>query len=306
MRHFTSILVFTFWAVALSAQVQWLSPSNKWVFYRTFGSAPEMGTETLEPGGEIYSSGKIYRRLLHRFKDASGNTITSDERYLRQEGRKLYAKTPDNSNEFLMYDFSLAVGDTVYIPLPDNSTSGYGYVVMAISTVTVGSTQRSAQTVRWINKPPMAKADKSVLVEGIGAVQGTHVIGGADCLTESYLFLDEPSTLPEGGMERVFCNYSSPEGNFEGLGNTFCATLPTNAPLAQQIQVRPSIGTGQIQIIYEVPDAPVQVQLFDWSGRLIQEQTIIGSGLFETTYKGMGLLQISANQGRMVQKVVLY
>ena len=302
MRPFFTFLVLLSWATALPAQVQWLDPSNKWTFHGAYGFAG-MGTETFEPGGEIYLSGKIYRRLLRRQMYAHGG-VFSDERYLRQEGRKLYAKFPYSSGEFLMYDFSLAIGDTVRIPI-GNSTN-FGYIVTGVSTVTVGSSQRAAQTVKWINKPNTAKAIKSVFVEGIGSVEGTHIIGGEECLTESYLFLDQPSSVAVDGPERIFCNFSAPEGVFNGLGNAFCAISPASAPLEQHLQVSPTLSTGQVQITHDASDEQLQVQLYDLSGRLIQQQSMRGSGLLETSYKGVGLLQISTGQGKMTQRVVFY
>lgn len=304
MRPLFIFLAFLLWATTLSAQAQWLNPSNRWTFHGNFAWAGT-GTETFQTGGEIYLSGKIYRRLLRRQMYASGSMV-SDERYLRQEGRKLYARLPNNSGEFLMYDFSLAIGDTLRIPIPYEGSANFGYIVTGVSTVTVGSSQRAAQTVKWINKPNTAKAIKSVFVEGIGSVEGTHIIGGEECLTESYLFLDQPSSVAVDGPERIFCNFSAPEGVFNGLGNAFCAISPASAPLEQHLQVSPTLSTGQVQITHDASDEQLQVQLYDLSGRLIQQQSMRGSGLLETSYKGVGLLQISTSQGKMTQKVVFY
>lgn len=301
MRPFFLLVACVLWATALSAQVQWLNPSNRWTFHGNYALAGT-GMETFQTGGEIYLSGKIYRRVIRHYF-INGNT-GSDERYLRQEGRKLYARRRGIEDEFLMYDFSLAIGDTVYIPYSNDVN--FGYVITATSMVSVGSSQRAAQTVKWINKPNTAKAIKSVFIEGIGSIEGTHIIGGEECLTESYLFLDEPSSEVVDGPERIFCNFSSPEGAFLGLGNAFCTVLPTSAPLEQHLQVRPTLSTGQVQITHDAPEEELMVQLYDLSGRLIQQQSMRGSGSLETSYKGVGVLQISTDQEKMAQKVVFY
>jgi hypothetical protein len=303
MRSLCLILMAFLYSLTLSAQVSWVSPSNKWTYYGNYGWN-KLGIETLQTGGEILISGKLYRRMLRRYKYKSGNE-TSDQRYIRQDGRKLYAVVSTASVEILMYDFTRKVGDTIYIPV--YNSSNFGYVITALSTVQVGNTTRAAQHVTWINKPTTAQAEKSVLVEGIGSVKGTIVSSnGTEYLTESYFFLDEPSTITVDGSERIFCSFSSPEGNFEGEGNPYCLALPTTSPLEYDVHISPTLSDGTFTITYESSEEALLVQLFDLSGRLIQKQEIRGSVEMHTDYKGAALVQISSKQGQMTQKIVFY
>ena len=172
-----------------------------------------------------------------------------------------------------MYDFTRKAGDTIYIPL--SNSSNFGYVITSLSTVQVGNTTRAVQNVAWLNKPNTAQAIKSVFVEGIGSVKGIGIgNNGAEYLTESYFFLDEPSSIAVDGPERIFCSFSSPEGNFEGDGNSFCLALPTTSQLEQLVQISPSLSDGQFRISCETSSEPLMVQIFDPNGRLIQYQAI--------------------------------
>jgi hypothetical protein len=303
MRPLFIILLTVSFILPLSAQVSWVSPSNKWIFHGNY-AWQGLGTETLQPGGEIFANNKTYRRMLRLFKYKSGN-VSTDQRYIRQDGRKLYALGFNSVGEVLMYDFTRKAGDTIYIPV--YNSSNFGYVITSLSTVQVGNTTRAAQNVTWINKPNTAQAQKSVLVEGIGSVKGTFVSSnGTEYLTESYFFLDEPSSIAVDGPERIFCSFSSPEGNFEGEGNPLCLALPTNTTLEEEVQISPTLSDGVFRITYETSEEALLVQLFDLSGRLIQTQTITGSVEVHTDYKGAALVQIASKQGQMTQKIIFY
>lgn len=303
MRTLYFVLAVLFYGLPLSAQISWVSPSNKWTFHGNYAWQGH-GIETLQPGGEIFQVGKVYRRMLRLIKYKSGKESTN-ERYIRQDGRKLYALVPANNKEFLMYDFTRKVGDTVYIPV-FNSVN-FGYVITAISAVPFGNTTRATQNVTWINKPTPAQAVKSVFVEGIGSVKGLGITSnGAEYLTESYFFLDEPSSIAVDGPERIFCSFSSPEGNFEGEGNPLCIALPTHTPLEHDVLISPTLSDGSFTITNETSDEALLVQLFDLSGRLIQQQEIRGSVEIHTDYKGAALVQISSKQGQMTQKMMFY
>jgi hypothetical protein len=306
MRHLTTLLAVFFCTNALLAQVNWLSPDHTLTYYFTFGFAGP-AIETLETGAEVQLGGKTYTKMIRTRAYRSGS-LQADERLLRQEGRKLYAVTDFEpvKKEFLMYDFGLKVGDTVRIKPVYTNNLNYGYVVKSIGTVQVGNEQRVTQTVQWINKPSTSKADKGVFVEGIGYVLGTHVIGGVDCMAESFFFLDEPSSAVVDGPERNFCTFESNGVTYENVGNTFCRTLPVNAPLDAQLKVWPTLSTGQIFVENATENDLLQVTLLDLSGRLIQQQEIRGSGTVQTDYKGSALLQITSEKGKMTQKVVLF
>ncbi len=307
MRNFIPLFALLFAANTLFAQVNWLSPTQEWTYYFTFGFAGP-GIETLNTGAEVQWEGKTYTKMIRTRVMRSGS-VQADERLLRQEGRKLYAVTDLEpvKKEFLMYDFGLKVGDTVRIrPVYTNMTN-FAYVIRAIGTVQAGNEQRATQTVEWINKPSTAKATKGLFVEGTGYVLGTHVIGGVDCMAESFFFLDEPSSAVVDGPERNFCTLTSGGAVvYENVGNTFCRTLPASAPLEAQVKVWPTLSKGQIFVENASENDLLQVSLLELSGRLIQQQEIRGSGTIQTDYKGSAFLQISSEKGKMTQKVVLY
>jgi len=80
---------------------------------------------------------------------------------IRQEGQKVYAKTPDQDNEFLLYDFSAAAGDVII------SDSRHGYLsqkptVSAVDSVIMYNGEKRKR-IRVLG---------DTWIEGIGSVNG--------------------------------------------------------------------------------------------------------------------------------------
>lgn len=305
MRCLIFFIATLFCANALLAQVNWLSPEHKWTFYATFGFAGP-GIETLRPGTDTLMGGKTYTKMLRTVTFRSGNVL-NDERLLRQEGRKVFAisQTEVVKREFLMYNFDLKTGDTVWMK-PLSNASNFGYVVTSVGTVQVGNQPRIAQDIEWVYRPVPVKGSKGLIVEGIGSVLNTHLIGGADCLTASYFFIDEPSAAAVDGPERKFCTFESGGVAYDQIGNTFCMTLPAHSPLEATVNIWPSLSTGQVFVANADENDLLAVRLFDLRGRLIQQQEMRGSGSLQTEYKGTALLQVVSEKGRLTRKVVFF
>lgn len=292
-----------------TAQVQWFAQGTKWTFFGNYGFG---GTaiERIEGEKDTLVSGKTYRKLNIKRVKPGGATMPIYSLLMRQAGQKVYSVRPFSSPvlEFLMYDFGLSVGDTVPIPIFGGNQSNYAYVITGISTLQTGNTLRKVQDVKWLNVPNTAKATRSVFVEGIGNVAGYFFIPGTttEALTESYLFLDQPSSIKVDGPERIFCNYSSPSGDFNGPGDSFCSALPTQTPVNEQVKVFSPIGSNQINIAHNDAGERMDVRIFDLSGRLLLQQTAIGNTTLALAVKGVVMVQISTAQGMAQKKVVLF
>ncbi|MFN0015296.1 MAG: T9SS type A sorting domain-containing protein [Saprospiraceae bacterium] len=224
---------------------------------------------------------------------------------MRQDGQKVFARTQltgDPNDELLLYDFSKQVGDTVYLPLYGSHKADLAYVISAVNTVDLGGQTRVQQSITWLN----SAVQKGTLIEGIGCVEGLHKIGGADCLTESYLFLDEPSAVAVDGPERKFCSFQSGSFTFEGLGVSLCKALPTQTHEDVPVSVYPSLSSGTLYFSVPDPSTTYQVTLFDLAGKQLLQTTLTGDGSITTAYKGTAIVFLQMTSGTAVKRVVLY
>ncbi len=304
MKHTATLFaLFLLVIQTITAQVTWFNPADQWTFHIHSGWVGE-GIEQINPEKDTTVGGVVYKKLLRNTQFAIG-VSQSDFRLMRQDGQKIYvrAQWPVTSfDELLLYDFSLQVGDTVHLPLYENHASDLAYVITEVSTIELGGQSRVKQTIVWLN----SLVQKGTLIEGIGCVEGLHKIGGEDCLTEAYLFLDEPSALAVDGPERKFCSFQSGSFTFEGLGVVLCKALPVQTLAEVPATVFPSLSSGTVYVSVPGQSSSYQVTLFDLAGKKLQESTLLGDGSIHTSYKGTAILLLQTPAGRAVRRVVFY
>lgn len=300
-----SALLLLFWAASVSAQVTWFQPSDQWNFYIVSGWVGE-GLEQIRVEKDTAIGAHTYRKLLRSAQFSIG-AQSKDARFMRQDGQKVYALRETGLgvwDEYLLYDFSLKTGDTLWVYAA--GVTAIGYVVTGTSSVNIGGQTRAKQQVKWLNSPNALSAQKATFIEGIGNTEGLHVIGGADCLSDSYLFLDEPAALPVDGAERTFCSFQSGTTVYEGLGNARCQTLPAPMPSEPTVRVFPSLSRGMLH--FAVPDyaATFDVALLDLAGKPIFQTTLRNGETLTTAYKGAAWVVVQVAGLRETKQVVFF
>jgi len=304
MKQTATLFVLSLFLTQMStAQVTWFNTADQWTFHVISGWVGQ-GIETIRPKNDTTVDGVVYKKLLRHAQYAIGGQ-SDDFRLMRQEGQKIFARSQwpvVSYDELLLYDFALNVGDTVHLPLYENQSPDLAYVISGLTTVVIGGQTRVKQSIRWLNSP----VEKGTLIEGIGCVEGLHKIGGVDCLTEAYLFLDEPSALAFDGPERKFCSFQSDAYVFEGIGDVLCRALPAHTLTEVPVSVFPTLSSGTLY--FSVPDQsyPYQVTLFDLAGKQLQQTTLLGDASIHTTYKGTAVVWLQTASGRAVKRVVFH
>jgi len=299
----TLFSLFLFLIQTSTAQVSWFNAADQWTFHIHSGWVGQ-GIEQIKPEKDTTVGGVAYKKLLRNAQFAIGAS-QSDFRLMRQEGQKIYARAQwpvVSYDEILLYDFALQVGDTVHLPLYENQSPDLAYVISDVATIELGGQIRVKQSITWLNSP----VQKGTLIEGIGCVEGLHKIGGVDCLTEAYLFLDEPSALAVDGPERKFCSFQSDAFTFEGLGVVLCKALPVQTLAEVPATVFPTLSSGTLYVSVPDQSSPYQVTLFDLAGKQLQENTLLGDGSIHTAYKGTAIVLLETPAGRAVRRVVFY
>lgn len=303
MKQITLLLLFSCAFQCLSAQVTWFNPDDRWTFHVISGWVGK-GIEQIQYEKDTVIGGLTYKKL-RGVKDFVNGVHHDTYRMMRQDGKKIYArslKVINGKEELLLYDFSLQVGDTLLFRL--NSFDEYGYVVTGISSISIGGQNRVKQAVKWLNFPLHIPYQKGTIIEGLGWVEGTHLIAGVDCLSNSYLFLNEPPGIWADGMEQTLCSFQSGATTFEALGNVLCKTLPTNDPLENAVNIYPNPSAGSLYFSSLIPGSEYQVTLYDLAGQQIMQATLNGDDFLTTTFKGTAIVVVQAGGHRMMERVV--
>jgi hypothetical protein len=296
--------LFLFAQTQSTAQVQWFSSSSNWDFHITTGWTGQ-GLEHISVSSNTTQVGGLtYTALRREFQYQTGATY-NNERFVRQDGSKVYALTTDASAQyqpFLMYDFGLDVGDTVRLPRYGDASANFGYVVIKTDFVDILGTMRRLQEVSWFSNNQTIPGYKTVLVDGLGGVLGLHLIGAAWCRQDSYFFLDEPTAIAVDGSERTFCSHTDANGRYEGLGVDLCATVSTEQTQQLQISITPNPAREAITILSD-DLSNLRYTLTDLTGRTIASGRVVQPRI-ETDYKGMALLTLQKDEARKTFKIL--
>lgn len=277
--------------------VSWLQPSDRWNFHIQSGWVGSGIEQVWLAGYDTVVSGKTYRIVERKAEFSPSGVVHQSRRLARQEGKRIYALPFSGGPEVKLYDFGLAVGDTVTLPL-EYGTGSIRYIVTGISTVSLGGQNRLQQEVKWLSNGTYLSAQKGTFIEGIGAVENLHLIGGEWCLTDSYFFLDEPGSVVVDGESRTFCSFQNNQFEYEGTGETLCATLATDSPLAMDVTIFPNPSRGALFVRSDSGRQILQADLFDVAGRLIESIPVGTSGEITTDFKGMASVVIRTEAGQ--------
>lgn len=284
--------------------VNWLQPSDHWYFHIQSGWVGAGIEHLWVKAADTMVAGKTYRIMERKAEFSPSGVVQSSRRLVRQDGKAIYAIPWSGGQEVLLYNFDLPVGDTIMVPTAFGGE--IGYIVESVETIQINGQSRLKQEVTWLKGNTTFSATKGSLIEGIGNVEGLHLIGGEWCLSESYFFVDEPGTVVVDGETRTFCSFENDQIHFEGLGQTFCAALGTDAPNIDNVAIYPNPSAGTLRISSENGPQTFRVDLFDAAGRLILMQSIDGAGEIVTAYKGVATVVLRAENGVSYKKVVFY
>jgi hypothetical protein len=306
-RIFISLIGFLLFFPLVKAQTSWFSKQDSWTFYTNGGWSGE-GVSKITVGSDTMIANQIYKKLNQETILKIGGGLKRTE-HLRQSGSKIFGLTnywkavPD---EFLMYDFSLSVGDTIMLPIYGDFNKGFGYIITSISSIDISGQLKKVQNVKWIiDDVSLPNAQKASFVEGIGNVVGLHVIGAADCMSDSYLFLDQPSAIAFDGEMYSFCNFTSDWGSFDGIFSTLCENISSsNEVKHSNFQIFPNPSNGEINISMNEPKASVEILIFDSLGRLIEKANLDSSGSLNTSFKGHAILVCKSSSGTEYKQII--
>ena len=205
-RNTIFLLLFTSISFQSKAQYQSLiDTSHQWnVMHCYWGWATSCHTEYLKPGSDTVINSMNYTKLM-TFDSLFSSAQWNDKGYLREDtaSQKVYFLDLALQSEQLLYDFSVAVGDTIVSPYPVQCH----FVISGIDTVNIMNVSR-----RRIAMQSLLTFQTEVWLTGIGNIRGLLENGTNSCMTDyssSLLCFHEGSTLKYQDSTTTACYYST-------------------------------------------------------------------------------------------------
>ncbi len=206
--------------------------------------------------GDTLISGRAYSKFYQLYEDT-----TLYEAAIRTSGEQVYAVRPGESEEVLLYDFSLEPGDEIsleYFRLPGSINLKVGSVI----TVTQQQTTRKV-----INFVPVAGFQET-WVEGVGALSGplNRALLISDQYSELHCYQEEGSLAYRTSAAEDCTFY------YECL-----LTSTGRTETEKRVQVYPTVSRGQFWIDNQT-QKPLSAELMDQNGRLMAQLPLLSEG----------------------------
>ena len=168
--------------------------------------------------------------------------------------RQVFIVPPGSSQEQVLYDFNLAVGDTISAYQGEN-VAPQDQVVLAIDSVEIQGQYRR----RWVFAPGLGDGEDSV-IEGVGSKLG---------IVERYDYVDSKTSLLcfSVGDSMVYEPYPGICGIHYGIDDLASA---------HGLDINPNPTSGAIQIKYQGAFKQKELVIFDGFGRVAMRLPMTG------------------------------
>ena len=224
-----------------------------------------------------YEKDTIINSLSYsKIKNTYGLIFTG---FIRNENKKVYISIND-STEFIMYNFSLNLYDTIYCPFPYFNTTGnisnwrydlkgIKYYVIEIDSLLIDSTYRKViklQTDYPQGTPPQLLYNM-IWIEGIGSIENPlySIFGFGDCYWSfDHLLINEDTIYKKEYPIGVISLCDMVEG-FEGINKE------------NSITIYPNPFTDYFFINHNITEKNLEVNIVDNNGHLILNKKISSS-----------------------------
>lgn len=232
-------------------------------------------------------SGNLYKKLYHVYM-FPGSPINSHIGYIREDtaARKVYYMDKANTYEDLIYDFSLAVGDSVALNFPNttgNFPNGY-YKVKAITTVTTPLGLRNM--FKLLHKAGSSTSDTLRYIESVGCeihpiyansssyVQGQFTWAFTGCSYEYALGVACKYT----NLQKVFqsCTYVTAQSNgcifkYDSCNYWNTCSGINELDLVRNFDVSPNPSVGSCKITIGLATSlDLVIEVYDVVGRKVK------------------------------------
>lgn len=137
MKKLALIILLSTLTMGTFSQNGWPAIGTKWYYSYREGMLPQWGYVLLEVTGDTTIAGVQCKTLEERWYSPKGDIINGGKKYIYYKNERVYHFQRDSF--YLLYDFTLSVGDTFRIKLfNEERDTTLAIVIDTISTITVG------------------------------------------------------------------------------------------------------------------------------------------------------------------------
>lgn len=303
-KSMKKLLLFAamFSVLTLRAQLSVYHPfpeSNaSWNISYTQNMCPFGGNSTeyysITYSGDTIINGQQYHKLHTPFVIAEFTGGCTQHHFagyagaIRQDipNRKVFIVPPSATDEQLLYDFTMEVGDTLKGYLGREWMS-QGDVVMEIDSVLVGDTYRK----RWSVNP----CYNMYLIEGLGSTYGL-LEASPGCIT------DFPWILVDCFMEEGQTLYPETVSECELI-----TSIREKEVVSSKIHVFPNPASGTFAVEFERPMEIKEIQLTNMMGEVIFWKNTQMHARIEVSgiENGIYVLSVISHKGRIINRKVI-
>ncbi len=273
MKKSFAILFFIGCSIVIHAQQYYpfIEEGKTWaelnVFQHPIPNAPIVySTRTFKFEGDTTFEGNSWKKLFVTTNDPEFESWQQEFCFYREQDRKVYRYSDPMTGEEMIYDFSLSLGDSIYIV--DGQPFDYWIHVVEVDSIAINGNMR-----KRIHFDDPAE----VWIEGLGStympfdpIYGQFTIGGG---LFSLLCVHDNSGLV----------YQDPAYNTCFVDTTITAVSGADLP---EYQVRVFSNAANREIVTIITDAPGvfnQYQLYDMGGKLIRDGKFNGNEISIST-----------------------
>lgn len=300
-----------FLSLSLTVSAQENSPlppdGSSW-FKASFGMLGYNWSQSLVIQGDTTISEQNYKKILNDNADYVS--------CLRSENDRWYRVNLNDTVEYLLYDFNLALGDTFWVNIPDPWDSYAPYLIVdSIDTVTLAD---NSERTRWIleytnpdfeSGPPYY--GDAEWIQGIGSTMGLFNVlscGGLDCgWSELICFNDDSQLIYE---HEPLVLYSSGPGLPVTYTYENCSIFVSANeidPISFSLYPNPSTDYIRVELLHS---EQLNWIIFSMEGRRVLEGAFAPG---ETNHQislsslssGMYVFQLRADSGRSSSKLLI-
>jgi hypothetical protein len=256
--------VFSQTSIPISSDGLWIEGSGAWDFFGNFNYNTPNGlaiSDTVNINDTLYLQ-------FSEFAYCTGGQTYFDAFLLREDSGKYFYKQNATDAERLWFDFTLAVGETIYL---DNCYL-IGQVqeqltVVSIEPTTLGDgSVRQKWTLQYSNSQSGFYTMTEEWIEGIGNVQ------------QGWRHPTAQTCLDVGQWMRCYFENDAWVQTFVVLtpGTDCCTAVSVEEEEATSIQFYPSPATDIINLQFGNGPLPSDIQIFSSTGQLVHKATING------------------------------
>ena len=256
--------VFSQTSIPISSDGLWIEGSGAWDFFGNFNYNTPNGlaiSDTVNINDTLYLQ-------FSEFAYCSGGQTYFDAFLLREDSGKYFYKQNATDAERLWFDFTLAVGETIFLDnclLTDQVQEQLTVVSIEPTTLGDGSV-RQKWTLQYSGSQSGFYTMTEEWIEGIGNVQ------------QGWRHPTAQTCIDVGQWMRCYFENDAWVQTFVVLtpGTDCCTAVSVEEEEATSIQFYPSQATDIINLQFGNGPLPSDIQIFSSTGQLVHKATING------------------------------